>query len=61
MEKYNADSWVCPTCNKTVTGKFCSDCGTKRPEKPQAKFCKECGAKLDDAAKFCPECGKKVD
>lgn len=26
------DSWVCPTCNETRTGKFCSEDGTARPE-----------------------------
>ena len=52
------NGWVCPNCGKTVTGKFCSDCGTKKPE---ANVCKNCGAKLNDGAKFCGECGTKVE
>ncbi len=54
------DGWVCPNCNTTVTGKFCGECGTKKPEKPAEKFCPNCGAKLSDTAKFCGECGTKI-
>ena len=52
-----ANGWVCPTCGNTVTGKFCGECGTKKPE---GKFCPNCGAKLSETAKFCGECGTKV-
>ena len=52
-----SNEWVCPNCNITLTGKFCSECGTKKPE---GKFCSNCGAKLTDTAKFCGECGTKV-
>ncbi|MBQ7460099.1 MAG: SPFH domain-containing protein [Oscillospiraceae bacterium] len=38
-----AGGWTCPTCGKTDnTGKFCSECGTKKPE-DQSWFCPECG------------------
>ena len=47
--------WLC-TCGHSNAGKFCSECGSK---KPVAKFCSECGAKLDPSAKFCSECGHK--
>lgn len=53
----NSNEWVCQTCNKTATGKFCSECGAKKPE---GKFCSNCGAKLSETAKFCGECGTKV-
>ena len=53
----NSNGWVCPNCNTTVTGKFCGECGTKKPE---GKFCSNCGAKLSETAKFCGECGTKV-
>ena len=48
-------SWKC-TCGATVTGKFCPECGTKKPEPVQqgAWKCK-CGATA--TGKFCPECG----
>ena len=52
------EQWICPTCGKTVTGKFCGECGTKKPE---GNVCKNCGAKLNDGAKFCGECGTKVE
>jgi len=54
----NANEWVCPNCNTTVTGKFCGECGTKKPE---GKFCSNCGNKLTETAKFCGECGTKVE
>ena len=53
----NSNGWVCPNCNTTVTGKFCAECGTKKPE---GKFCSNCGVKLSETAKFCGECGTKV-
>ena len=52
-----ADSWACPGCGKTVTGKFCPECGAKKPEaKPADSWvCPECGKTA--TGKFCPECG----
>ena len=54
-----ADSWACPSCGKTVTGKFCPECGAKKPEaKPADSWvCPECGKTA--TGKFCPECGTK--
>ena len=51
------DKWECPNCKKIVEGEFCSNCGTKKPDKG---YCKECGNKLEKDAKFCSNCGKKV-
>lgn len=48
------DGWTCPNCQKSVNGKFCSDCGAKKPEKCK---CPNCGVELDEKKKFCPECG----
>lgn len=50
-----ADSWKC-ACGATVTGKFCRECGAKKPEpvQPGAWKC-SCGATAN--GKFCPECG----
>ena len=52
-----ADSWKC-SCGATVTGKFCPECGSKKPEpKPAAdSWTCSCGATV--TGKFCPECGK---
>jgi len=51
-----ADSWVCPGCGKTAVGKFCPDCGTKKPEAVNGWTC-ACGAV--NQGKFCSECGAK--
>ena len=50
-------SWKCPQCGAQATGKFCPECGTKKPE-PQAAgswICSRCGA--TGTGEFCPECG----
>lgn len=50
-----ADQWTCP-CGAKVSGKFCPECGTKKPEPVQADAWKcSCGATV--TGKFCPECG----
>ncbi len=50
-----ADSWKC-SCGATVSGKFCPECGAKKPEPVQADGWKcSCGATA--SGKFCPECG----
>ena len=70
QEKADA-TWTCPECGKTGnTGKFCAECGAKRPaaeaeakEEPKAKdagtwTCEECG-KTGNTGQFCAECGAK--
>ena len=63
------DTWKCPGCGATASGKFCTECGTKRPENDswtcacgavnKGKFCQNCGAKRPEAkAAFrCNKCG----
>jgi membrane protease subunit (stomatin/prohibitin family) len=63
-----ADGWTC-ACGAVVTGKFCTECGAKRPQKQGwtcacgsvnlGKFCPECGAKKPAAAPLyrCDKCG----
>ena len=53
-----AGSWKC-ACGATVTGKFCPECGAKKPEPKPANswVCPTCGAQV--TGKFCPECGAK--
>ncbi len=48
-----ADGWKC-SCGAVVTGKFCPECGAKKPE-PQNGWKCSCGATV--TGKFCPECG----
>ena len=49
------EGWKCK-CGATVTGKFCPECGSKKPEPVQAGAWKcKCGATA--TGKFCPECG----
>ena len=49
------NSWKC-SCGAVATGKFCPECGAKRPEPVPAGAWKcKCGATA--TGKFCPECG----
>ena len=51
-----ANAWTCPTCGAQATGKFCPECGTKKPE-AEGWTCPTCGAV--NKGKFCSECGAK--
>ena len=52
-------TWDCPACGaKGNSGKFCSECGAKRPEPAPAAWDCTCGEK-GITGKFCPNCGKK--
>ena len=56
-----AGEWTC-SCGTVNTGKFCQECGHKRPENAEPAKCAKCGWVVDDPAnppKFCPECGNK--
>ena len=61
--------WKC-ACGATATGKFCPECGAKKPEEAagwtcscgavnKGKFCQECGAKKPEGAPLyrCDKCG----
>ena len=68
----SGDSWTCPKCGNTTSGKFCMHCGTKKPEAAAGwtcpkcgtvntgKFCTECGEKQPSAVTACPKCGWTV-
>lgn len=52
-----ANGWKC-TCGHTATGKFCPECGAKKPEEKKADTWK-CACGHEAEGKFCPECGAK--
>ena len=65
----SANAWTC-SCGAKNEGKFCSECGAKKPvasgswvcscgKENSGKFCSECGAARPDAEWFCTECGAK--
>ena len=55
MAKAASGGWKC-SCGATATGKFCPECGAKKPEpKPADGWKCSCGATA--TGKFCPECG----
>ena len=52
--------WTCTCGQSGITGNFCPNCGSKKPEpKPAAGGwkCPQCGAAA--TGNFCPECGTK--
>ena len=65
-----ANTWTC-ACGASNTGKFCAECGSKKPEASagwtcscgkvnNGKFCSECGSpRPADEHWFCTECGHK--
>ena len=49
------EGWKC-SCGATATGKFCPECGAKKPEEKPANAWK-CACGTMATGKFCPECG----
>ena len=52
-----AGGWKC-SCGAMATGKFCPECGSKKPEAKPANGWK-CSCGNVATGKFCPECGAK--
>ena len=50
-----ANAWNC-SCGATATGKFCPECGAKKPE-PKSQNSWKCSCGMMVTGKFCPECG----
>ncbi len=58
-----AGTWIC-TCGTANKGKFCQECGAKKPAGVPLYKCDKCGWEPEDPAhppKFCPECGDIFD
>ncbi|NLW52441.1 MAG: virion core protein [Tissierellia bacterium] len=56
-----AGAWSCPQCSTANDGKFCSNCGTAKPEEKAVGFCSNCGYKFQgEKPKFCQNCGTPV-
>ncbi len=51
-----ANVWQC-SCGNTVSGKFCPNCGSKKPEPKPAPDSWKCNCGATVTGKFCPECG----
>ncbi len=56
MQQANAGGWDCSCGHRGNTGKFCAECGAKKPE-PAGSWKCICGA--TNTGKFCAECGAK--
>ncbi len=53
------DGWIC-ACGSVNKGKFCPNCGAKKPAAAPLYRCDKCGWEPEDPRnppKFCPECG----
>ena len=59
----DANTWKC-ACGAVNKGKFCSECGAKKPAGVPQYRCDKCGWEPEDPThppKFCPECGDPFD
>lgn len=59
-QSQNVAGVKCPKCGNMITGKFCTECGTAKPEAAEEKVCPNCGTKVASDAKFCMSCGKEL-
>lgn len=52
--------WFCSECGAENVGKFCTNCGAKKPNTTKVK-CDNCGweSESEVTPNFCPDCGNK--
>lgn len=58
-----ANGWTC-SCGMVNKGRFCQNCGARKPEGTPQYRCDKCGWQPEDPThppKFCPECGDPFD
>ena len=49
--------WTCSCGQSGITGNFCPNCGSKKPEPKPAGDSWKCACGATATGKFCPECG----
>lgn len=55
-ERVEAETWKC-SCGKVTGGKFCPNCGSKKPEPKPAEGGWKCKCGNTVTGNFCPNCG----
>ena len=53
-----AQGWTCTCGQSGITGNFCPNCGSKKPEPKPAGDSWQCACGATATGKFCAECGK---
>ena len=63
LYKMGQIGWTC-RCGAVNQGKFCQECGARKPSGAPMYRCDKCGWQPEDPTnppKFCPECGDRFD
>ena len=63
LYKMGQTGWTC-RCGAVNQGKFCQECGSRKPTGAPMYRCDKCGWQPEDPQnppKFCPECGDRFD
>lgn len=63
-EAPKTEGWICACGHTGNKGKFCTECGARKPAGEPLYKCDKCGWEPEDPKnppKFCPECGDRFD